>query len=74
MKRRMLLFVDAVLHAIALALDEDCFSVMEQTIEHSGGDGGIVVEEACPVFVGLVGGDDGGAFLVATAGNAIRPQ
>ena len=40
---------------------------MEQAVQHSRGDGGIVVEEARPVFVRLIGGDDGRTFFIAAA-------
>src|SRR3974390_3641356 len=40
---------------------------MEQAVQDGGGDGGIVVEDARPVFVRLVGSDDGGALFVTAA-------
>lgn len=46
---------DAVFHAEAGAFDEDGFAVMEDTVEDSGSDGAVVVEDARPLLEGLVG-------------------
>jgi len=43
--------------------------MVEEAIQDGGGDGRVVVEDAGPVFVGLIGGDDGRSLLVATADN-----
>ncbi len=40
---------------------------MQEAVEDGGGDAGVVVEDRRPVFVGLIGGDDDGAALVALA-------
>ena len=56
-----------VLGAEALALDDDGFGVMEQAVEQRGSQGAVVVEDLGPVLVGAIGGDDGGAALVAPA-------
>ena len=56
-----------VFHAEALALDDDGFGVMEETIEDGGGDAAVVVEDGGPVFVRLVGRDDGGTAFVTLA-------
>jgi len=37
--------LDAVLHAIAISLDDDSFRVMQQAIEDSGNKGAVVVED-----------------------------
>ena len=58
---------DAVFHAVALALDDDGFGVVEDAVEEGGGEGGVVVEDGGPVFEGLVGGQNDGAAFVALA-------
>src|SRR5436190_7317104 len=40
---------------------------MQQAVQNGRGDGGIVIEDTGPVFVGLVGGNNGGALFVAAA-------
>ena len=40
---------------------------MQQPIQQGGGQRGIVVEDLGPVFIGLVGGDDGRSGLIALA-------
>jgi len=57
--------LDTVLHAVALSLDEHGLGVVQEAVEQSRGQGGIVVEDLRPVLVGAVGGDDGAALLVA---------
>ena len=46
--------LDLVFHAIAFALDEDGFGVMEQAIEECGGERAVVVEDLGPVLVGAI--------------------
>jgi hypothetical protein len=41
--------------------------VVEEAVEDGAGDGAVVVEDACPLLEGLVGGDDEGTALVALA-------
>ena len=41
--------------------------MVQQAVEHGGGEGGVVVEDLRPLAVHAVGGDDGGAVLVALA-------
>jgi len=41
--------------------------VMDQAVQYSRGDGGVVVKDARPVFVRLIGGDDGGTLFVTAA-------
>lgn len=42
-------------------------AVVEEPVEHGGGDGGVAVEDGGPLFEGLVRGQDNGAALVAGA-------
>ncbi len=56
-----------VFHAIAGALDDDGFGVVEEAVEDGGGDGAVVVEDGGPLLEGLVGGEDDGAAFVALA-------
>ena len=65
--RAELRFLDAVLGAITLSFDNHCLGVMEEAVQDGGGEGGIIVEDACPVFVDLIGGNDGRGFLVPPA-------
>ena len=43
--------------------------MVEHPVQNGRSNGGVVVEDAQPVFIGLVGGEDGRAFFVATADN-----
>ena len=61
------MFFEPVFGPIALALDDDGFSVVQEAIQDGGGDGRVVVEDAWPVLVGLIGGNDCRALLVAAA-------
>lgn len=56
-----------VLHAVALALDDDGFGVVQEAVQDGGSEGGVVVEYLGPGFVGLVGGKDDGTSFVALA-------
>src|SRR5262249_15589307 len=60
---------DPVFHPIAFAFEEHRLGVMEQTIEHGGSNGGVVIEDTRPVLVDLIGRDEGRAFLVAATDN-----
>ena len=40
---------------------------MQQTVQHGGGQGGVIAKHLGPLFVGLIGGDDGGARFLALA-------
>ena len=62
----MLAFV-AVFHAVAGAFEDDGLAVVEEAVEDGGGDGGVAVEDAGPLLVGFVGGQDDGAAFVAGA-------
>ncbi len=41
--------------------------MVEESVEDSGGDGGIAVEDGGPIFEGFVGGEDDGAAFVTGA-------
>ncbi len=58
---------DLVLHAKARAFNHHRFGVMEKAVQNSGGDGAVVVENAGPLFEGVVGGQHDGSPLVALA-------
>ena len=58
---------DLVLHAITLPLNDDGFSMMQEPVEHGAGQRAVVVEDFGPVFIGLVGGQQDRALLVALA-------
>ncbi len=49
------------------SFDDDGFGVVQEPVQHGAGQGAVVVEDFGPVFVGLVGGQDDGAALVALA-------
>ena len=53
----------AFFQPVRLALDVDNGAVMQDTIQDSGGDGG-VGKDLIPLGEGLVGGKDSGRFLV----------
>jgi hypothetical protein len=50
---------------VAVAFDDDRLSVMQKTIQQSGGHGGVTGKDPWPVFEGNVGGTDDRAALVA---------
>lgn len=56
--------VDLVFHAVALALDEDGFSMMKQSIEKRRGECAVVVEDFRPVLIDAVRCDDESAVLI----------
>ena len=56
-----------MLSLIHISLDDEGFGVMEETVEESGGHGGVAGEDVGPVLKGDVGGDDGRAAFVAFA-------
>ncbi len=57
-------WVDLVLGAVTAAFDHDGLDMVEQPIQQGCGQGGVVVEDLLPVFVGAIGGEDGGGLLV----------
>jgi hypothetical protein len=50
--------------ALAGAFDKNGFGVVEETLEHGGGDCAIAVEDGSPLFEGFVGGKDDRTALV----------
>jgi hypothetical protein len=58
---------ETVLHAVGAAVDDDGVGAVQEAVEDGGGDAGVVVEDGRPLFVGLVGGEDNRAALVALA-------
>ena len=51
-------------HAVAGAFDHDGFGVMEEPVEHCGGQGAVVIEDRGPLLEGFIGGQhDGTAFV-----------
>ena len=65
--RLVLLVLDAVFLAVALALNENGFGMVNKPIEDRGGDHRVVVEDGGPVLVNLVGGQNDGALFVTLA-------
>ena len=59
--------LNLLFHPIAFTGDGDNFGVMEEPIEHGGSEGGIVVEDAGPLFEGLVGRENNGTMFIALA-------
>ena len=60
-------FGDLPFRSIAAALNGDGVGVVKQAVENGGRQSGIVVKDAGPLFVGLVGRQDDGSFLVSLA-------
>ena len=56
-----------LLHSVAGAFDEDGLGVVEEAVEDGGSEGVVVVEDAGPLFEWLVGGEQYGTALVASA-------
>jgi hypothetical protein len=50
--------LDLVLHAVTDAFEEDSLGVVEQAVQDGCGDGAVVVEDAGPLFEGLVAYSD----------------
>lgn len=46
--------LDLILHTKAGALDHDRLGVMEQPVQDGGGDGAVIIEDAGPLFEGLL--------------------
>ena len=59
--------LDLVFHAITFAVNDHGFSVMQKPVQHGAGQRAVVVEDFGPVFIGLVGGQQDGALLIALA-------
>ena len=60
-------FFDLISHAVACSLDGDGVGMMEHSIQNGAGQGGVIVEDLTPLFVWLVGGEDGAGFFIAAA-------
>ena len=60
---------------VTVAFDEDWLSVMQETIQQSGSQGGITGEDSRPVLESDVGGDDDRAALaMAAAKSTLWPR
>jgi len=64
---------DAILHPVTGSVDEDGLHVVDDAVEHGGGEGGVVVQDSDPMLVGFVGGDDGGSAFIA-AGDDLEEE
>ena len=60
---------DLILHAVTFPLDYHRFGVVQEPIPHGAGQGAVIVEDFGPVFIGLVGRDDGRTGLIPLAEN-----
>ena len=58
---------DAVFHSVTGTFNYNRLSVVKKTIEDSGGNGAIAVEDRRPLFEGFVGGDHDGTAFVSLA-------
>ena len=56
-----------IFHSVAWSFDDDGVCMMEQAIQHRGGNGAVVIENRGPLFEGFVGGQGNGSSLVALA-------
>jgi hypothetical protein len=65
--RRFSSVFGAVFYAEAGAFEHDAVAVVEEAVEHGGGDSGVAVEDGGPLLEGLVGGQDDGTAFVAGA-------
>ena len=54
----------SVLEPVGVAFESDDFGVVDEPIDHGGGDN-FVAEHLAPAAEGLVGGDDQGSSLIA---------
>ena len=59
--------VEFALHAIAFPFDDDGVGVVQQPIEQSRRQSTVVIKDLGPVLKGLIGGNQGGALLIADA-------
>ena len=59
--------LDLIFHAITPAFDDDRFGVVQKTVQHGAGQGAVVVEDFGPVFIRLVGRDDGRTSFIPLA-------
>jgi hypothetical protein len=58
---------DLILHSVTFPLDDHRFSVVQEPVQHGAGQGAVVVEDFGPVFIGLVGRDDGRTGFILLA-------
>ena len=58
---------DLILHPVTPAFDYYRFGVVQEPVQHGAGQGAVVVEDFRPVFIGLVGRDDGRSGLIPLA-------
>ena len=62
----------SVFEAVGVAFDGDDFGVVDESVDHGGGDG-VVAEDFSPSAEGLVAGDDeGGSFV--SGGDELEEQ
>ena len=62
----------AAFQSVAVAFEVDDFGVVDQAVDHGGGDG-VVTEDFAPAAEGFVGGDDEAGPLVA-GGDELEEQ
>ena len=72
--RRKVSGLDAVLHAIALTLNDDGLGMVEDSVEDCGGECGVVVEDAGLVLEDLVGTQDALTHAVQPANLPNTPR
>ena len=60
-------FLDLIFHAITPAFHDHGFGVVQETVQHGACQGAVVVEDFWPVFIGLIGRDDGRTSFVPLA-------
>ena len=60
-------FLDLILHAVAFTFNGDSLCVVQKAVEDGRGERGVVVKYFGPVFISLVGGEDGGSGFIALA-------
>jgi hypothetical protein len=62
-----LMLLDLILHPVATAFHDHGFSVVQKPVQHGAGQGAVVIEDFGPVFIGLVGRDDGRTGFIPLA-------
>ena len=60
------------MHAIAGGLDDDNLGMVKEPVQHSGGDGAVVVKNGGPLSERLVGRQDDGTTFIAMADNLVE--
>ena len=61
------LFFDGFFHPVAFSLNDNGFSVMQESVKERRREGAVVVKDLGPVFEGPVGSDDEGAAFIPMA-------